>query len=186
MIDLFYQPTPNGKKVTILLEEAGMPYNVVPLTIGRGDQFTDDFLKIGPNNRMPAMVDTEPAGGWQPISGSSSPARSCVYHSPKGRQVPAPLTDSPGATSAIERAMWQMANQGPKSGEAAIPAGSATARATSSCAVTRFTDEVNRLYGVLNNRLSRPALDRRRGIHDRFPHDLLPLDHRLAGPGPGR
>src|SRR5258705_157506 len=74
MIDLHYWPTPNGKKVTILLEECGMPYRVVPCNIGRGDQFTPEFLKINPNNRMPAMVDDEPLGdmicypltiGWQ-------------------------------------------------------------------------------------------------------------------------
>ena len=68
MIDVYYWPTPNGKKVTILLEELGMPYNVVPLNIGRGDQFSNDFLRIGPNNRMPAIVDREPKGGGAPIS----------------------------------------------------------------------------------------------------------------------
>ena len=68
MIDLHYWPTPNGKKVTILLEELGMPYRIVPCNIGRGDQFTDGFLKIGPNNRMPAMVDHEPVGGGPAIS----------------------------------------------------------------------------------------------------------------------
>jgi GST-like protein len=68
MIDLHYWPTPNGKKVTILLEECGLPYNVVPCNIGKGDQFTDEFLRINPNNRMPALVDHEPAGGGAPIS----------------------------------------------------------------------------------------------------------------------
>ena len=63
MIDLHYWPTPNGKKVTILLEECGLPYNLVPCNIGRGDQFEKGFLDISPNNRMPAMVDTEPGGG---------------------------------------------------------------------------------------------------------------------------
>src|SRR5690606_37916534 len=68
MLDLHYWPTPNGKKVTILLEELGVPYQVIPCNIGRGDQFTDDFLKIGPNNRMPALVDTEPKDGGPPLS----------------------------------------------------------------------------------------------------------------------
>src|SRR6185437_164227 len=68
MYDLHYWPTPNGKKVTILLEELGAPYRIVPTNIGRGDQFTDGFLKISPNNRMPALVDTEPTGGGEPIS----------------------------------------------------------------------------------------------------------------------
>ena len=68
MIDVHYWPTPNGKKVTILLEELGAPYNIVPLNIGRGDQFEDSFLKISPNNRMPAIVDHAPADGAHPPS----------------------------------------------------------------------------------------------------------------------
>ena len=71
MIDLYYWPTPNGKKVTILLEELGTPYQIVPTNIGKGDQFNPNFLKISPNNRMPALVDNEPADGGPP-----SPARS--------------------------------------------------------------------------------------------------------------
>ena len=68
MIDLHYWPTPNGKKVSILLEECGIPYRVVPVSIAEGDQFTDEFLAISPNNRMPALVDNEPTGGGDPIS----------------------------------------------------------------------------------------------------------------------
>jgi len=72
MIDVHYWPTPNGKKVTIALEELGLPYRVVQCNIGAGDQFTDAFLAISPNNRMPAIVDHEPEGGGEPISGRSS------------------------------------------------------------------------------------------------------------------
>ena len=68
MIDLHYWPTPNGKKVTILLEECGLPYRIVPCSIGQGDQFKDEFLRISPNNRMPAIVDHAPAGGGAPIA----------------------------------------------------------------------------------------------------------------------
>src|SRR5271157_335922 len=68
MIDLYFWPTPNGKKVTILLEETGIPYVVKPINIGRGDQLTPDFLKISPNGRMPAIVDHEPTGGGAPIT----------------------------------------------------------------------------------------------------------------------
>ena len=75
MIDLHYWPTPNGKKVTILLEELGMPYRIVPCNIGKGDQFDPDFLKIAPNNRMPALVDHAPATAGR-RSASSSPAQS--------------------------------------------------------------------------------------------------------------
>src|SRR5258708_39514811 len=67
MIDLHYWPTPNGKKVTILLEECGMPYKIVPVNIGRGDQFSTEFLEMNPNHRMPVMVDREPKGGGKPI-----------------------------------------------------------------------------------------------------------------------
>ena len=73
MIDLYYWPTPNGKKVTILLEECGLPYNIIPLDIGRGDQFKDEFLKLNPNHRMPVMVDREPKDGAH-RSASLSPA----------------------------------------------------------------------------------------------------------------
>ena len=68
MIELHYWPTPNGKKVTILLEELGVPYKIVPVNIGKGDQFTAEYLKLNPNNRMPALVDTEPADGGAPLS----------------------------------------------------------------------------------------------------------------------
>ena len=67
MLDLHYWPTPNGKKVTIQLEECGIPYNVIPCNIGKGDQFTDEFLRICPNNRMPALVDNAPEDGGEPI-----------------------------------------------------------------------------------------------------------------------
>src|SRR5260370_7648524 len=67
MIDLYFWPTPNGKKITILLEETGLPYKIKPINIGRGDQLTPDFLKISPNGRMPATVDHEPMGGGAPI-----------------------------------------------------------------------------------------------------------------------
>ena len=68
MIDLYYWPTPNGHKITIFLEEAGVAYKIHPVNIGKGEQFVPDFLKIAPNNRMPAIVDTEPKDGGAPIS----------------------------------------------------------------------------------------------------------------------
>jgi GST-like protein len=150
MIDLYYWPTPNGKKVTILLEEAAIPYNVVPVNIGRGDQFTDDFLKISPNNRMPAMVDTEPAGGGAPIHVFESGAIMLYLAEKAGKFLP---TDLARRYEVIEWVMWQMANQGPKSGEAGHFRRLGDSQGDQSYAVTRFTDEVNRLYGVLNNRL---------------------------------
>jgi GST-like protein len=68
MIDLYYWPTPNGHKITLLLEEAGLPYAIKPVNIGKGEQFAPAFLAISPNNRMPAMVDHEPLGGGDPLS----------------------------------------------------------------------------------------------------------------------
>ena len=82
MIDLHYWPTPNGKKVTILLEECGMPYKIVPVNIGRGDQFTKEFLEMNPNHRMPVMVDHEPKGGGpQPVDAISTQPGGKIFHS---------------------------------------------------------------------------------------------------------
>ena len=150
MIDLHYWPTPNGKKVTILLEECGLEYNVVPCNIGQGDQFTDAFLKICPNNRMPAMVDHDPAGGGAPISLFESGAMMMYIAEKAGRFYP---TDLRGRYAVNQWLMWQMANQGPKSGECGHFRRLGDSEGDQSYAVRRFTDEVNRIYGVLNNRL---------------------------------
>ncbi|MBT9473875.1 MAG: glutathione S-transferase N-terminal domain-containing protein [Pseudomonadota bacterium] len=150
MIDLHYWPTPNGKKVTILLEELGLPYRIVPVHIGKGDQFTDAYLKIGPNNRMPAMVDNEPLGGGPPISVFESGAIMLYLAEKAGRFLP---TDIRGKYEVTQWVIWQMANQGPKFGErghfSRVPAD----QGDQSYAQRRFADEVHRLYGVLNNRL---------------------------------
>ena len=150
MIDLHYWPTPNGKKVTILLEELGLPYQIVPVDIGKGDQFTDGFLQIGPNNRMPAMVDNEPADGGPPISVFESGAIMLYLAEKAGRFLP---TDIRGKYEVTQWVIWQMANQGPKFGErghfSRVPAD----QGDQSYAQRRFNDEVHRLYGVLNNRL---------------------------------
>jgi len=150
MIDLHYWPTPNGKKVTILLEELGMPYKVVPVNIGKGDQFTEDFLRINPNNRMPAIVDHDPPGGGAPISVFESGAIMVYIAEKAGRFLP---VDIRGRAEVMQWVMWQMANQGPKSGEAGHFRRLGETQGDQSYAVRRFTDEVNRLYGVLNNRL---------------------------------
>ena len=88
MIDLYYWPTPNGKKVTILLEELDMPYTIVPCNIGKGDQFKDEFLRIRPNNRMPALVDHAPADGGAPISVFESGAIMMYLAEKAGRFYP--------------------------------------------------------------------------------------------------
>jgi GST-like protein len=150
MIDLHYWPTPNGKKLTILLEEAEIRYRVVYCRIGMGDQFEQDFLSISPNNRMPAIVDHEPADGGEPISVFESGA--CMMY----------LADKYGhfggrgereRWEVCQWVMWQMANQGPKMGERGHFARLKDSEGDQSYALTRFMDETHRLYGVMNNRL---------------------------------
>jgi len=150
MIDLHYWPTPNGKKVTILLEELGTPYNVVPCNIGKGDQFNPEFLKIAPNNRMPAIVDRAPADGGEPISVFESGAIMMYLAEKAGRFHPQDLRRRYEVNQWV---MWQMANQGPKIGERGHFSRLGDKQGDQSYALGRFTDETNRLYGVLNNRL---------------------------------
>ena len=161
MIDLHYWPTPNGKKVTILLEESGLPYRIVPCSIGTGDQFKEEFLRISPNNRMPAMVDREPADGGAPIALFESGAIMIYLAEKAGRFYPKDLR---GRHEVNPWVIWQMANQGPKTGECGHFRRLKDSQGDQSYAVRRFTDEVNRLYGVLNNRL----YDRRYLIGDDY------------------
>ena len=150
MLDLHYWPTPNGKKVTVLLEELGTPYRVVPCNIGRGDQFSADFLGISPNNRMPALLDTAPADGGQPIAVFESGAIMMYIAEKEGRFFPQDLRGKYEVTQWI---IWQMANQGPKTGEFGHFSRLGDRQGDQSYAVRRFSDEVNRMYGVLNTRL---------------------------------
>jgi GST-like protein len=151
MIDVHYWPTPNGKKVTILLEELGIPYNILPVRIGVGDQFTDDFLKISPNNRMPAMVDHAPKGGGSPISVFESGAIMMYLAEKEGRFWP--QDDVRAKYEVAQWVMWQMANQGPKTGERGHFSRVPAEYGDQSYAQRRFADETHRLYGVMNNRL---------------------------------
>jgi len=157
MIDLYYWPTPNGKKVTILLEEAELPYNVIPLDVGRGDQFSPEFLKINPNHRMPAIIDHEPLGGGdRPISVFESGAILLYLAEKSGQLWP---REPHAKYEVVQWVIWQMANQGPKTGEAGHFRRLGDTKGDQSYAVRRFTDEVNRIFGVLNNRLyDRPYL----------------------------
>ena len=151
MIDVHYWPTPNGKKVTILLEELGVPYTVVPVNIGRGDQFEDGFLRISPNNRMPAIVDTAPRGGGAPVSVFESGAILLYLAEKEGRFWP--QDDVQAKYEVVQWVVWQMANQGPKFGERGHFSRVAESAGDQSYARRRFNDEVHRLYGVMNNRL---------------------------------
>lgn len=156
MYDVHYWPTPNGKKVTVLLEELGAAYRIVPCNIGKGDQFTAEFLAINPNHRMPVLVDHDPAGGGAQISVFESGAIMLYLAEKHGRFLPA---DPRGRVEVTQWLMWQMANQGPKLGECGHFRRLGDSKGDQSYAVRRFTDEANRLYGVLNNRLhDRPYL----------------------------
>lgn len=148
--DLHYWPTPNGKKVTILLEELGTPYRLVPVNIGRGDQFRPEFLAMNPNHRMPLLVDNVPADGGAPLPVFESGAIMQYLAEKHGRFLPA---DPRGRAGVMQWVFWQMANQGPKLGECGHFRRLGDSRGDQSYAVRRFTDEAHRLYGVLNNRL---------------------------------
>ena len=114
MYDVHYWPTPNGKKVTILLEELGVAYRIVPVNIGAGDQFSDNFLRMNPNHRMPVLVDTAPAGGGAPIAVFESGAIMQYVAEKHGHFLP---SDPRGRIEVMQWVFWQMANQGPKTGE---------------------------------------------------------------------
>ncbi len=149
MIDLYYWTTPNGHKVTMFLEETGTPYRVVPVDIGKGEQFAPDFLAIAPNNRIPAMVDHEPAGGGVPVSVFESGAMLLYLAEKTGRFIPADLR---GRTEVLQWLFWQMAGLGPMSGQN----GHFNVYAPEKVpyAIDRYVKETNRLYGVLNKRLA--------------------------------
>ncbi|MGD9763630.1 MAG: glutathione S-transferase N-terminal domain-containing protein [Candidatus Binatia bacterium] len=149
MIDLYYWPTPNGWKISIALEEMGLPYEVKWVNIGRGEQFTPEFLAISPNNRMPAIVDHEPPGGGRPVSIFESGAILLYLADKTGGFMP---TDLRGRVEVTEWLMWQMANLGPMSGQAGHFVIYAPEKLP--YAIQRYSNEVNRLYGVLNKRLA--------------------------------
>jgi GST-like protein len=148
MIDLYYWPTPNGWKISIALEEMQLPYRIVPVNIGRGEQFKPDFLAISPNNRMPAIVDHEPAGGGAPISVFESGAILLYLGDKTGKFLPRDLR---GRTQVTEWLMWQMGGLGPMLGQNHHFRQYAPEKIV--YAIERYTKEAHRLYGVLDGRL---------------------------------
>ena len=178
MIDLHYWPTPNGWKITIALEEMGLPYNVLPVNIGRGEQFKPDFLAISPNNRMPAIVDDDPPGGGTPVSVFESGAI-LLYLADKTRSfIPEDLR---GRVAVHEWLMWQMGGLGPMMGQANHFAHYAPEKIA--YGIERYTKETERLFGVMERRLAdRDYLAGEYSIADMaaFPwarlHDRLNID----------
>ncbi|WP_434677197.1 glutathione S-transferase N-terminal domain-containing protein [Pseudomonas sp. R1-18] len=148
MIELYYWTTPNGHKITIFLEEAEIEYRIIPVNISAGEQFKPDFLAISPNNRIPAIIDTSPTGGEQPISIFESGAILQYLAEKTGKFLP---DDLYGRFEAIQWAHWQMGGLGPMAGQNHHFVQYAPERIP--YAMERYINETHRLYGVLNRRL---------------------------------
>ena len=149
MIDVHYWTTPNGHKVTIFLEEAGLRYKIFPVNIGKGEQFKPDFLAISPNNRIPAIVDYEPPGGGKPISVFESGAI-LFYLANKTEKFIS--KDMRLRMQTLEWLFWQMGGLGPMAGQYNHFGNYAPEKIP--YAIDRYRNEVNRLYGVMNKRLA--------------------------------
>ncbi len=155
MIDVYYWPTPNGWKVTIMLEECGLDYNIIPVDIGGGDQFKADFLRISPNNRMPAIVDHEPLGGGNSLAIFESGAILEYLADKTGQFLP---TEPAERFNVLQWVHWQMANLGPMMGNANhfknYGKNIADDPKQLEYGIKRFVGEVDRLSGVMDAQLS--------------------------------
>jgi GST-like protein len=154
MIDVYYWPTPNGWKVTIMLEECGLPYTIVPVDIGIGEQFKPEFLRLSPNNRMPAIVDHEPLGGGAPITMFESGAILEYLAEKTGRFLPRTPRER---YRVLQWVHWQMANLGPMMGNANHFKNYGPHIVDDpkllAYGAKRFSGEVDRLLGVMDARL---------------------------------
>jgi len=149
MIDLYYWTTPNGHKITMFLEESGLPYRIVPVNISRGEQFKPDFLRISPNNRMPAIVDHAPADGGEPLAVFESGAILLYLADKIHRFIPADLR---GRNVALQWLFWQMGGLGPMAGQNHHFVQYAPEKIA--YAMERYVKETARLYAVLDKHLS--------------------------------
>ncbi|MEO0034234.1 MAG: hypothetical protein RLZZ501_257 [Pseudomonadota bacterium] len=149
MIDLYYWPTPNGHKITLLLEEAGLDYRIVPVDINNGDQFKPDFLAFSPNNRMPAIIDPAPADGGETVTVFESGAILLYLAEKTGRFLPGDLR---GRKTVLEWLFWQVGGLGPMAGQNHHFNLYAPERIP--YAIERYVNETRRLYGVLDRRLA--------------------------------
>jgi GST-like protein len=154
MIELYYWPTPNGHKITMFLEEAELDYTIHPVNISAGDQFKPEFLAFSPNNRMPAIIDRDPADGGEPITVFESGAILLYLAEKTGRVLPA---DPRGRKAVTEWLFWQMGGLGPMAGQNHHFGVYAPEKIP--YAINRYVNETNRLYGVMDRRLvGRPFL----------------------------
>jgi GST-like protein len=149
MIDLHYWPTPNGHKITIFFEETGLPYRLIAVNIGRGEQFRPDFLAISPNNRMPAIVDHAPADGGAPLALFESGAILLYLAEKAGRFIP---VDVRGRAEVLQWLFWQVGGLGPMAGQTHHFLHYAPTRIE--YAAERYVKETSRLYAVLDKRLA--------------------------------
>jgi GST-like protein len=149
MIDLYYWTTPNGHKVTIFLEEAGLPYRITPVNISKGEQFKPEFLAIAPNNRIPAMVDLAPPNGAATLSLFESGAILLYLAEKTGRFIPADLA---GRAEVLQWLFWQMGGLGPMAGQNHHFSQYAPEKLP--YAIDRYVNETARLYAVLDRRLA--------------------------------
>ncbi|KTB57288.1 glutathione binding-like protein [Pseudomonas syringae] len=149
MIDLHYWTTPNGHKITLFLEESGLPYTIFPVNIGNNDQFKPEFLKISPNNRIPAIVDHQPADGGAPLSLFESGAILLYLAEKTGQFIPQDLR---GRQEVSQWLFWQMGGLGPMAGQ--NHHFNRFAKEKIPYAIERYVNETARLYGVLNKRLA--------------------------------
>lgn len=149
MIELYYWPTPNGHKITIFLEEAGLDYEIKPIDIRVGDQFKPEFLAFSPNNRMPAIIDRAPADGGEPISVFESGAILLYLAEKTGKFLP---SDIRGRKTVTEWLFWQMGGLGPMAGQNHHFTQYAPEKIP--YAIDRYVKETGRLYGVMNKRLA--------------------------------
>lgn len=150
MIELYYWPTPNGHKITIFLEEAGLDYRIIPVNINTGEQFNPDFLKLSPNNRMPAIVDLDPSDGNEPISIFESGAILLYLAEKIGQFIPQNIRHR---KTVLEWLFWQVGGLGPMAGQNHHFVQYAPEKIP--YAIDRYVKETNRLYGVLNRHLQR-------------------------------
>ena len=154
MIELYYWPTPNGHKITMFLEEAELDYTIRPINISAGDQFKSEFLAFSPNNRMPAIIDRDPADGGEPVTVFESGAILLYLAEKAARFLPADLR---GRKTVTEWLFWQMGGLGPMAGQNHHFGVYAPEKIP--YAINRYVNETNRLYGVLDRRLAgRPFL----------------------------
>lgn len=149
MIDFYSWPTPNGLKVSILLEEAQIEHRVHPVNIGKGEQFTPEFLAIAPNNRIPAILDDAPDGGGAPVTLFESGAILLYLAEKSGQFIP---DDVRGLAQVLQWLFWQMGGLGPMAGQNHHFRNYAVEKIQ--YAIDRYVNETNRLYGVLNKRLA--------------------------------